>query len=64
MLNRDDKAIIAKAFMAYKRELKADMRDATYDDLMEYNEVEIGAVDMLAERLELDPEYFQEEVTE
>jgi hypothetical protein len=61
MMLRCDKEIIAKAFMAYKRELQTDIKDPDQSDLKEYNEVEIGTVDMLAEALDLDPEYFQEE---
>lgn len=58
-LCRDEKDIIAKALMAYKRELRQEITNGT--DLEEYNYVEIGTVDMLAEHLSLDPEYFQPE---
>lgn len=59
-LNRDDRERIAKALMAYKADLKIDEMIGLLDGY-DYVEAELGEVDALAERLELDPEYYQKE---
>lgn len=56
---REDLELLGKALMAYKRELKEETNRGT--DLAEYNAIEIRMADTLAERLEIDPDYFQPE---
>jgi hypothetical protein len=58
--NRDDRQLIAKALTAYKKELKAQLRDGTVD-LEEYNRIEMAAADEMASVMELDPKYYQPE---
>ena len=53
-LSNDDLLIIAKAFTAYRDNLRND----DTDDLQEYNQVEIGHVNDLAKRMNLDGDYY------
>ena len=53
-LSKDDRQIIAKAFTAYRDNLRTD----DTDDLQEYNRVEIERVNELARRMELDGDYY------
>ena len=54
-LTKEDLQRIAKAFTAYRKNLK----DDDTDDLQEYNRIEIFELNEMACRMELDHDYYQ-----
>jgi hypothetical protein len=56
-LSKDELILIAKALTAYKANL---LEDGT-DDLVEYNRIEVANCDELAEKLDLDGDYYTPE---
>jgi hypothetical protein len=60
-LSKDDKRLIANAFMAYKQELHRCIMETCNADEKEYYQSEVWEIDLLGDGLNLDIDYFQME---